>query len=146
MLPFFLLGGSQFIAVLDQWQRPRLAVRGGVLLVGLRFGSSIRMPLEVTECAFFGRGPGDIPGRGEKEIKVINLVVRLDQRATEWAKREVWPAFGSWTDGYITIRGTWCEPLTLEVVQHINQRLHDLKQQAAIRPAEQPQGEKLERP
>jgi hypothetical protein len=126
-----VLGALKLIALVDQWRWPRLAVRNGALLVGLRLGSTIRMPLEVTECAFLGRGPGDIPGRGEKEIKIANLVVRLDQRATEWAKRDVWPAFGTWTDGYITIRGAWCEPLTLEVVQHINQRLHELKLQAS---------------
>ena len=42
--------------------RARLAFVGGRLLVLLRMGRPISVPLEVVECFFVGQGPGPLPG------------------------------------------------------------------------------------
>ena len=57
----------------------------------------------------------------------MNLVARLSQRHTEWAKHEVKSALGNWADGYITIRGSWCEPLSGETIRKLNRRLKEVK-------------------
>jgi hypothetical protein len=51
------------------------------------------------------------------------LRIRLAERATEWAQRDVKPALGAWCGGYITIHGTWCEPLDIDLVNQLNKRL-----------------------
>ena len=40
--------------------------------------------------------------------------------------RDVKPALGHWCDAYITIYGTWCEPLTTEVFSRMNKRLAEV--------------------
>ena len=59
--------------------------------------------------------------------QTVNLVARLSQRHTEWAQQEVKPALGSWCDGYVTIRGAWCEPLNGELIRKLNRRLKEIK-------------------
>ncbi len=122
------LGGLGVPAIIWQARRPRIEFEDGNLLLNMRSGEPIRLPVELVQCAFLGAGSTQIPGRGGREIRTSNLVVRLEEKATEWAEVPVKPALGRWSEGYITIYGAWCEPLTLELVQHLNQRLHDLKQ------------------
>ncbi len=50
-------------------------------------------------------------------------MIRLADRATDYAQRDVKPALGSWCNHYVTIRGTWCEPLSLALVTRLNTRL-----------------------
>jgi hypothetical protein len=57
----------------------------------------------------------------------VNLIARLSQRHTEWASQKVRPSLGRWCDGYVTIRGTWCEPLNSELIRRINRRLKEVK-------------------
>ncbi|HEY2827859.1 MAG TPA: hypothetical protein VGJ04_09690, partial [Pirellulales bacterium] len=47
----------------------------------------------------------------------------IADKATDYHQRDVKPALGRWDEGYVTIHGAWCEPLTLEVVQRLNVRL-----------------------
>ena len=121
-----------------QWRRPRLAYRDGVLLVYLRTGEPIKVPIEAVEAFFLGRGPTLLPGPQNRELKTSNLVVRIAQRAVDYAERDVKPALGLWSEGYITIRGTWCEPLSVEVANRLNRRLAEVKRELAERtPQEQ---------
>src|ERR1700736_5348933 len=50
---------SALILTLLLWQtrQPRLAYEAGHLLIYLRSGSPIRLPVEVVQCAFIGAGP-----------------------------------------------------------------------------------------
>ncbi len=73
------------LALLIAWQMsvPRLAHRGGELLVYLRVGRPLRLPLEFVECFFLSSGAGQITtARGD--LPVRNLVLRIAERATEY--------------------------------------------------------------
>ncbi len=110
------------------WQirQPRMAYRPGKLLLWLRPGGPIEVPLEVVECFLLGQAPSLLPGKRQRESKSSALVVRIADRAAEWHQQEVKPQLGQWCDGYITIRGTWCEPLNVDVVNRLNQRLAEV--------------------
>lgn len=110
-----------------QWLRPRIAYRNGEVLFFLRARTPIGVPVEVVEAFFLGQGPAHLPVASGK-TEAVNLVARLSQRAPEWTHQEVKPALGHWCDGYVTIRGTWCEPLTGEVIRRLNRRLSEVSQ------------------
>jgi hypothetical protein len=113
------------------WRQPRLAYRDGELLVFLRAGAPVRLPVELAECMLMGRGPSPLPGPRHKQAKTLNLVIRLSESAPQWANLPVKPALGEWSDGYVTLRGTWCEPLTIELVQRLNERLAEAHRQTS---------------
>jgi hypothetical protein len=123
------LGGLLICLFALQSRQPRIAYEAGHLLLYLRSGPPIRLPVELAQCAFLGAGPTPLPGSGE--MRTANLVIRLDETAADWANIAVKPALGNWSDGYITIHGAWCEPLTLDVVQRLNLRLHEINQPAS---------------
>ena len=131
------VGGLLLVLLLLQSRQPRLAYEARQLLVYLRSGAPIRLPIENVQCAFLGSGTTRISAPSRREIRTSNLIIRLEEKATEWADVEVKPALGKWAEGYITIHGAWCEPLTFEVVEHLNIRLHDLTQPAAATAPEQ---------
>jgi hypothetical protein len=108
-------------------QRPRLAYESGCLLVYLRPGPPFRVPVEHVEAFLLGQGPSWLPGEKHRRTETVTLVVRLAEKAEEWSHRDGDPRLGSWCDGYITIRGTWCQPLTLDVVVRLNRRLADVQ-------------------
>lgn len=112
------------------WQarRPRLAYEGGFLLVYLRPQEPWRVPIGDVEGFLLGQGPSFLPGKRYEKAEVATLVVRLADRAEEWAKIEIDPRLGTWCGHYITIRGTWCEPLSVELANRLNARLAELKQ------------------
>ena len=115
----------------QSWQ-PRLAYESGFLCVYLRLGVPIRVPVELIECCFMGSGPLKLTDASQSNLKTANLVLRLADRAPEWANVPVKPALGKWADGYITIHGAWCEPLSLDLLQRINTRLHEIQHSAAV--------------
>lgn len=118
------------VAVLAvQLRQPRLAYHGGVLLVNLRAGRPIAVPIDVVEAFLLGMGPAMLPGRRDDRTETRTLSVRLAERAEEWANIEVKPALGKWCGGYITIRGTWCEPLSVSLVNRLNARLVEVQHQ-----------------
>ena len=106
-----------------QWKQPRLAREGNELLVYLRRGAPIRVPLDVVECFLMGHSASFLRGPKHARSHTSTIVVRLAERAEAWHERSVEPVLGSWCDGHIVIRGTWCEPLSLEVVDRLNRRL-----------------------
>jgi hypothetical protein len=112
------------------WRRarlPRLAYRSGTLLIYLRGRQPIQLPIEVVECFFLGQGasllPRTLSGRHGAGTETATVVVRLAESAKEWSHVEVRPQLGQWCEGYITIRGTWCEPLSGDLVGKLNERL-----------------------
>jgi hypothetical protein len=87
----------------------------------------VAVPREVVEAFFLGQGPSYLPGTPGQRLESVNLVARLSQKAPEWMHVSVKPALGHWCDGYVTIRGTWCEPLTGDVIRRLNARLRELR-------------------
>jgi hypothetical protein len=112
--------------LLNQLRRPRIAFRDGLVLFNLRTGAAIGVPADVVEAFFLGQGPAHLPGAAGKS-QTVNLMARLSQRRTEWARQDVKSALGSWCDGYVTIRGAWCEPLDTDLVRRLNRRLKEVK-------------------
>ena len=112
-------------------RRPRIAYRDGKVLFNLRGSAPAAVPAEVVEAFFLGQGPAHLPTIHSEVPECVNLVARLSEKAPEWSRVEVKPALGQWCEGYVTIRGTWCEPLTVEVIRRLNRRLRELREAAA---------------
>jgi hypothetical protein len=125
-----VLGLACTAQLLLQLRRPRIAFENGTLLFYLRSGSPIGVPVDVVEAFFAGQGPAHLPGLA-KQPQTANLMARISQRHTEWATQAVKPALGNWAEGYVTIRGAWCEPLTGETIRKLNRRLKEVKDAAA---------------
>jgi hypothetical protein len=120
-----IVSGLLLILLAVQLRRPRLAHEPGYLLVYLRSWSPIRVPLEIVEGFLMGQGPSLLSGRQHEQTETVTLVIRLSDRAEEWSQVDVKPALGKWCDGYITIRGTWCEPLSVDLVNRLNAQLDE---------------------
>jgi len=112
------LGLVLVLSLALQLNRPRIGFQNGHLLFYLRTREPIAVPLEVVEGFLLGQGPTLRPGERHRTEQTRTIVVRLAEKAEDWARREVKPALGSWCEGYITIRGTWCEPLDVDLVQN----------------------------
>jgi len=112
--------------MLSQLRHPRIAFHDGTVLFYVRIGPPIAVPVEIVESFFFGQGPAHLPAVSTQP-QTVNLIARLSQRHTEWASQRVRPSLRSWCDGYVTIRGTWCEPLNSELIRRINRRLKEVK-------------------
>ncbi|MFO0790134.1 MAG: hypothetical protein U0805_11825 [Pirellulales bacterium] len=122
------IGGLALGLLLLQTRRPRVAYADGNVLFYLRRGAPLAVPVEIVEAFFAGQGPAHLPAVTDQ--RTVNLVARLAQRHTEWAERDVKTALGNWEDGYVTIRGSWCEPLDSELIRRLNRRLKEVKTQA----------------
>ncbi len=114
------------LLLLSQLRRPRVAFRTGEVLFYLRRGAPIAVPLEIVEAFFAGQGPAHLPVVANQP-RTANLVARLSRRHPEWAEQPVKVALGTWVDGYVTIRGSWCEPLDGETIRRLNRRLKEVK-------------------
>ena len=112
-------------------RRPRIAFRNGKVLFNLRGKEPAEVPVEVVEAFFLGQGPAHLPTIKSQPPECVNLVARLSEKAPEWAKVDVKPALGAWCEGYVTIRGTWCEPLGVEVIRRLNRRLREIREAGA---------------
>ena len=117
------MGGLLALGLLGQFRRPRIAYCDGDVLFHLRAGAPIAVPAEIVEAFFIGQGPAYLPRTHGPDAETVNLVARLSQKAPEWMHVGVKPALGHWCEGYVTIRGTWCEPLTGDVIRRLNARL-----------------------
>lgn len=126
-----LAGGAIFVAVAAYWRARRPRVYREDSQLRFRVASRpIPVPLEVVEAFFLGRGPAHLPGGLGERLETVNLVARLSQRATEWHQRETDPRLGTWCGGYITIRGTCSEPLSVDIVNRLNKRLSAAKRES----------------
>jgi hypothetical protein len=120
------IGGGLLMGILaTQLTRPRVAYDDGQVLFYLRTGLPLAVPVEHVEAFFIGQGPVMIPGAPQHDVSV-NLVARLSQREPSYAQREVKPALGAWSDGYVVIRGTWCERIGTDLVRRLNRRLREV--------------------
>jgi hypothetical protein len=119
------------------WQAalPRIGYQGGSVLFFLRTGGPVRVPLDVVEAFLMGQAPSLLPGEKHRDEQTSTVVVRLAERAPEWSHVEVKPSLASWCDGYITIRGTWCEPLDVDVVKRLNRVLSETRRREENQPA-----------
>jgi len=117
------------LALVREAFKPRMAYRNGEVLFRMQKGQPIAVPLHVVEAFFQGQGPAHLPGTSPQETKSINLIARLAQRETDWQERDVKPALGNWSDGYITIRGTWCETINEALIRRLNRRLGEVKRE-----------------
>jgi hypothetical protein len=108
---------------------PRVAYEEGELLVYLEPTRPTRLPVEIVECFFLGMGDSDLPPLEGAPPKTQNVVIRLAERAEQWRARPVRPQFGHWCDGYITLRGTWCQPLTPQLLKELNHKLAQVHRQ-----------------
>jgi hypothetical protein len=120
------VSASLICLLLLQLRRPRVAFSNGNVCFYLRRGEPIAVPVEIVESFFAGQSPAHLPGM-TKQPQTVNLIARLSQRHKEWAQQTVKPTLGQWCDGYVTIRGTWCEPLDAEVIRWLNRRLKEVK-------------------
>jgi hypothetical protein len=118
---------TAIVTLLLQLRQPRIAFRDGHVLFNLQQGAPIAVPVEIIEAFFLSQGPAHLPAGIRQSEKTMNLVARLSQRHQEWKERDVKPALGSWAEGYVTIRGTWCEPLGTELIRRLNRRLKEVK-------------------
>lgn len=123
--------------ILWQARQPRLAAEKGHLLVYLRQGQPIGVPLDVVEAFLLGQGPSFLPGKRFANTEAATLIVRLAERAPEWAMIETDRRLGSWCGHYITIHGAWCETLSVDLVNRLNAQLaeakHSLQEKAGAR-------------
>jgi len=116
--------------LLRQLTQPRLAQERDELLVYLKRGAPFRLPLPVVECFFLGATNAKLPAAGEGDGKISALVIRLAERATDWHERPVKKSLGEWDEGYVRIKGAWCEPLSLDLVNRLNRQLREAQRAA----------------
>lgn len=102
---------------------PRLGYRDGHLLAYLLSTRPVYIPIENVECFFLGQASTQLTASPASESETMTIVVRLAESARQWHQRDIKPALGRWCDGYITIYGTWCEPINGAVAQRLNDRL-----------------------
>lgn len=125
------VGGLAVAALAYLARLPRLGYEDGHLVVYLRWLKPVTLPVELAECFFLGQARSMLTTPTRRELETTTLVIRLSESADPWHNVPVKPALGHWCDGYITIRGTWCEPLSLELVKRLNRRLADVHRQLA---------------
>jgi hypothetical protein len=117
--------------LLWQMRQPRLAADESRLLVYVRSGRPYGVPIELVEGFLLGQGPSFLPGKRYARTETTTFVIRLAENAVEWSQRDMPPALGKWCGSYVTIRGTWCERLSVDLVQRLNLRLADLHARSA---------------
>jgi hypothetical protein len=104
-----------------------LTYRDGRLLV--RTGKGVvSVPIEFVEGFLLGQGPSYLPGKRASRLDTSTLVVRLAERATQWEFVPMHSMLGSWCHHYITFRGTYCERLSVDLVNRLNARLYEAQQ------------------
>jgi hypothetical protein len=123
-----MLAGSLALIAALAWniRKPRLAYQDGELLLWLRSGPPIRVPVGIVECFLLGQAPSMLPDGERRNSETSALVLRVADKASDWHRQEVKPQLGKWCEGYITIRGTWCEPLSIALVNRLNARLAEI--------------------
>ena len=125
----FVAAGLVLLASLATWLAvPRLAYEDGELLVFID-RQPIRVPIDVVEVFFLGQGPSLLPSLQGREPETSNVIVRLAESATDWKHRDVNPRVAHWCEGYITLRGAWCEPIRPEGLRKLNARLAEVHRQ-----------------
>ena len=79
-----------------------------------------------------GQGPTYLPGERASRWETTTVVVKLADRYPEWSRVTVSSLLAHWCNHYVTIHGTWTEPLSVEVVNRLNARLAAAAPRAAM--------------
>ncbi|MFC1758123.1 hypothetical protein ACFL2H_05060 [Planctomycetota bacterium] len=124
---FAVIGFFGAAFVLREIIRPRLGCDGTHLLAFVGGWRPIRVPLEFVEVFFLGQGPSKLPRRMGASLENSTIVVRLAEAAKEWHKRDTNVRLAHWCEGYITLRGVWCEPISTETIRRLNGTLVETK-------------------
>lgn len=101
---------------------PRVAYDQGYVLFYLQLGPPVAVPVEALEIFLVGRQP-------TRSGHVTCVLVRIKDRAAQWHEWPVSPSLATWRDGYVTIRGTWCEPVNAGLLKRLNRRLRELQRE-----------------
>jgi hypothetical protein len=128
----FGLAVALAVGLVHQMIVPRIAYRAPDVLFYVGARGPIAVPVGVVEAFFLGQGPANFPTAGGNQPQAVNLVARISQRAPEWAQAPVKEALARWNDGYVTLRGAWCEPLTNELVRRLNRRLREVHRPESV--------------
>lgn len=130
-VPMFVLGGVLsvvasllMIGAVFQMNLPRLAREGNELLVFLGMTPE-RVPLSAVECFFLGQGPSMLPDLNGRESETTNVIVRLAESAVDLKHKDVDAKYAHWCEGYITLRGAWCETITKDRMIALNRQLSE---------------------
>ena len=123
-----LLGVTARYFARQLFLRPRLALTKNELIVNARsLGRPIQVPLAAVEVFFIGQGAvrGLEPGQPKDYEGAVaaNVIVRMADAATDWQQHETQLWLAVWRDGYITIRGLWCEDINQELLKSMNKKL-----------------------
>lgn len=110
---------------------PRISYADGRVKFYVRFGPPVEVPLEHVEAFLIGRGPIFFTDDRRETKETTTLLVRIAERGTDYHNVTTAPLLAAWCGNQATIRGTWTEPLGLELVNRLNQRLYDVKQDRA---------------
>ena len=121
------------------WQTPRLVLTDDELLVFVRTWPSVfraspyHVPLDNVEVFFMGQGAvsGIEPGhpREYEGAVAANVVVRLAEAQKSWHARDINQWLGVWAEGYITLRGLWCENIDQDLLKDMNHNLMAAKRE-----------------
>ena len=122
-----LLGLLAAATLARQLNLPRVACDGENLLLYVLGTKPVSVPLHVVECFFLGQGPSGLPAKQLEEAETSNVIVRLAERAVEWHQHETRATFANWCDGYVTIKGAWCEQITEDKLRELNSKLAQAK-------------------
>lgn len=112
--------------------QPRISSDGRTVKLGVRFGLPVAVPIEFVEAFLLGKGPTYLPGYDDYRTEATTLIVKLADRAAEFEKLETNLRIAAWCGHYVTFRGTWTEPLSVELVNRLNERLHAAQQAVAV--------------
>ena len=136
LVGIYLIGSLGFSLSL-----PRVAYEPGALLVYLGSQEPVRVPIDVVEVFFVGQGASNLPKMKGREPETTNIIVRLAESAGDWKHRDVDPRFAHWCEGYITLRGAWCEPIGETALRRLNKRLVEVQRERKEQAAAAPQQE-----
>ncbi len=117
-----LLAVGVLVAVWRQ-NSARITSGSGYLIINVGAARPSRIPIEVVECFLLGRGPAFLPGAKHRRTETTTLVIRLRDKDPKWEHRDLQRQFGTWCGHHVTLRGMWCEPLTIARIQELNDRL-----------------------
>ena len=131
------MGASLLVGLGFQLWFPRIGYATGYVAFNLSRRPTY-VPIDVVEAFLLGQGPALLPGERHRRTETRTVVVRLREKAEEWSKTEVNPRLASWCDSYITIRGTWCEPLDVDVIKRLNRLLAEATRESAAERKGQP--------